>query len=328
MTTGAADVHGGARGRSDGASLAARARAYFWSDNARRLQTVLGLIWLLDGGLQFQSFMYSRGFLQVIVGNAAGQPGWVADSINWAARFANGDLTLWNTLFALTQVALGFGLLYRPTVRPALAASFGWALVVWWFGEAFGMMFMNMAQPLTGAPGAVLLYALIGLIAWPNGRPGGLLGVRGAKIMWCALWSVMAYLWLLAPSSSANATHDALTVTAPGMGWLASVQSSLASAAKGNGLIIALVLGALTLVIAVAVAVDWHPRTWLWVAIALNLVYWIIPQAFGGIFAGGATDPNSGLLFVLLAGAMFPLVGSSTSAREEAGLRPGGEVSA
>lgn len=283
---------------------------YFWSDNARRVQTMLGVLWLLDGGLQFQSFMYSRGFLQMITGGAAGQPGWLTDSINWAARFANGDLTLWNTLFALTQVALGFGLLYRPTVRPALLMSFGWAMVVWGIGEAFGNLFMNTAQPLTGAPGAVLLYGLIGLIAWPNGRPGGLIGVRGAKILWCALWSVMAYLWLLAPSSSANATHDALTSVSSGMGWLASVQSTLASAAKGNGLIIALVLGALTLLIAVAVVVDWHPRTWLWVSIVLNLVYWIIPQAFGGILAGGATDPNVGPLFVLLAFAMFPLVGA------------------
>ena len=45
------------------------------------------------------------------------------------------------------------------------------------------MMFMGddgwapMANPLTGAPGAVLLYALIGAMVWPNGRPGGLFGV-------------------------------------------------------------------------------------------------------------------------------------------------------
>jgi hypothetical protein len=63
-----------------------------------------------------------------------------------------------------------------------LALSFAWALIVWWFGEAFGMLFMTMASPLTGAPGAVLLYGIIDLLVWPNGRPGGLLGVRGARI--------------------------------------------------------------------------------------------------------------------------------------------------
>ena len=285
-----------------------RFRAYFWSDYARRLQTVLGLLWLLDGGLQFQGFMYSHGFPRLIAGFAVGQPGWLHDSLIWSAKFANGDLAVWNTLFALTQVLLGFGLLYRPLVKPALLASFGWVLIVWWFGEAFGMLFMNMAQPLTGAPGAVLLYALVGLVAWPNGRRGGLLGIRGAKTMWAALWLVMAWLWLLAPSSSANATHDALTSTDAGMGWLSSVQSHLASAAAGNGLVIALVLAAVSAVIGIAVAADWRPRAFLTLAIVLNLVYWVVGQAFGGIFAGGATDPNAGPLFVLLAYAMYPVV--------------------
>ncbi|MBV9817021.1 MAG: hypothetical protein JOZ07_01565 [Solirubrobacterales bacterium] len=294
--------------RTRGSLAPASLRAYFWSDNARRVQTVLGLIWLLDGGLQFQSFMYSHGFARMLAGNAAGQPGWVHDSVMWGARLANGDLSVFNTLFAATQVLLGLGLLYRPLVRPALAASFAWVLIVWWFGEAFGMMFMDMAQPLTGAPGGVLMYALIGLVVWPRERPGGLLGARGAKTMWAALWLVMAWLWLQAPSASANATSGALTKVDSGMGWLNSLQSSLAGDSRGSGLIIALVLAGLSAAIGVAVAADWRPRLFLGLAIALNLVYWVIPQGLGGILGGGATDPNSGPLFVLLACAMYPLV--------------------
>ena len=285
-----------------------RLRAYFWSDNARRLQTLLGLLWLVDGGLQFQGFMYSHGFAQVLASGAAGQPGWLHDSIIWGAKLANGDLAVWNTLFALTQVLLGVGLLYRPLVKPALLASFGWVLIVWWFGEAFGMLFMDMAQPLTGAPGGVLMSALIGLVAWPSGRPGGLLGIRGAKTMWAALWLVMAWLWLLAPNSSADATHDALTATDSGIGWVNSVQTHLASVAKGDGLVIALVLAAVSAAIGIAAAADWRPRAFLAVAIVLNVVYWIVPQGLGGIFAGGATDPNAAPLFVLLAYAMYPIV--------------------
>jgi hypothetical protein len=289
-------------------SLPERFRAYFWSDNVRRTQTLLGLVWLLDGGLQFQGFMYSHGFPQMIAGLAVGQPGWLHDSLIWGAKFANGDLAVWNTLFALTQVLLGVGLLYRPLVKPALLASFGWVLIVWWFGEGFGMLFMSMAQPLTGAPGAVLIYGLIGLVAWPNGRPGGLLGIRGAKTTWATLWLVMAWLWLLAPSSSANATHDALTSTDSGIGWVTSAQTHLASAAKGDGLVIAIVLAAISAAIGIAVAADWRPRAFLALAIALNIVYWIVPQGLGGIFAGGATDLNAAPLFVLLAYAMFPIV--------------------
>ena len=182
MSTNTAEV-GGAVARST-ESIALRVREYFWSDSRRAIQTVLGLIWLLDGGLQFQSFMYSKGFIQMLTGMAPGQPSWLDHSLRWAANIADGNLSVFNTLFALTQVAIGFGLLYRRTVKPALLVSFGWAFIVWWFGEAFGMLFMNMADPLTGAPGAVLLYVLIGLIVWPNDRPGGLLGVRGARITW------------------------------------------------------------------------------------------------------------------------------------------------
>ena len=306
MSTAAVDpsVDGRARPGSHGNSL----RAYFWSDSARRVQTVLGLIWLLDGGLQFQSFMYSRGFVQMLASGAVGQPGWLHDSITWGARLANGDIAVWNTLFALAQVLLGLGLLYRPLVRLALAASFAWVLVVWWFGEAFGMLFINMAQPLTGAPGGVLMYGLVGLVAWPSARPGGLLGVRGARTMWAAVWIVMAWLWLLASSSGADATRDALTSVPSGIAPLNHLQSSLASASAGHGLVIALVLAAVSAAIGIAVAGDWHAPAFLIAAIVLNLAYWLVPQGLGGLFAGGATDPNSGPLFVLLACAMFPLV--------------------
>ena len=295
-----------------------RLRAYFWADAPRRIQTVLGLIWLLDGGLQFQSFMYSRGFLNSIAAGAAGEPGWLHASILWSVRFAHADLTLWNTLFALTQVLLGVGLLYRPLAKPALAASFGWALVVWWFGEAFGGLFANVAQPLTGAPGAVLLYALVGLLAWPNERPGGLLGIRGARMMWAGLWLLMAWLWLLAASSSANATRTALTGIPTGIHGLDSLQSSLASDAAGHGLPIALALAALSAVIGIAVAADWRARWFLTIAIVLNLAYWVIPQGLGGLFAGGSTDPNAGPLFVLLACALLPLSARTPSEGEPA----------
>ncbi len=91
-----------------------------------------------------------------------------------------------------------------------LAASLGWVLVVWWFDEAFGMLFVNMAQPLTGAPGACSCTGS-SPSSWPTGRPTGRFGARGAKTMWRALWIVMAWLWLLPASGSAHRTAAALT---------------------------------------------------------------------------------------------------------------------
>lgn len=316
MATSTAET-GGRLGGSRETGVLSRLRLYFASDTRRTIQTVLGLVWLLDGALQFQSFMYSKGFVQMLTQMVPGQPHWLASSMNWAANLAAQDLTLANTAFALIQVSIGLGILYRPTLKPALAVSFGWTLVVWWFGEAFGMLFMGMANPLTGAPGAVFLYALVGLIVWPNDRPGGLLGVRGVRVSWAALWLVMAWLWLLGPNSSANATHDAINAAPSGMSWLSTVQYWVADGAQGHGVAIALVLAGVSAMIGVGVAANWQVRPLLIAAIILNLAYWVLGQGFGGIFEGGATDPNAGLLFVVLAAAVgSALAGErSTSSR-------------
>jgi hypothetical protein len=289
-------------------SIRTAARAYFASDARRAIQTVLGLIWLLDGALQFQSFMYSKGFIQVITGLETGQPYWLASSIKWAAHIFQSNLTGLNTLFALAQVIIGVGLLYRPTVKGALALSFAWSLIVWWSAEAFGFLFSNTASPLTGAPGAVLLYAIIGLLVWPTQRPGGLLGLRGARTTWAALWLVMAWLWLLAPNSTANATSGAISDAPSGAGWLGSLQHSVATAAAGHGLPIAIFLAGVSAAIAVTVAMNWHPRTFLALGVILNLAYWVLGQGFGGILTGSGTDPNAGPLFILLAFGMYSMV--------------------
>ena len=306
-------MRGGLSADEPRARLGSRLRASFFSDATRTAQTVLGLIWLLDAGLQFQSFMYSKGFIAVLTAMAPGQPQWLSASIDWGAHLAAHNLDVYNTLFALAQLAIGLGLLYRPTVKLALLATFGWSLIVWWFGEAFGMLFMNMAQPLTGAPGGVIIYALVGLVIWPGERPGGLLGVRGARTMWATLWLLCAYLWLLQASSAANATHDMINAAPSGMSWLSSVQDGFANSAQGNGLIIALLLAALSATIAIGVGVNRRAGLLLKVAIALQLLYWVVGQGFGGIFQGGATDPNAAPLFILLAYTLMPLIRYTSS---------------
>lgn len=324
MTT-SADAHGmriPASNPPTAASVLSSARAYYASDIGRSLQTALACFWLLDGGLQFQSFMYSRGFIQMLTGMASGQPSWLSNSMIWSAHTAAPNLTVFNTLFALVQVAIGLGLLYRPTARPALALSIAWAFFVWWFGEAFGMMFMSMASPLTGAPGAVSLYGLMAFIAWPSGRPAGLIGVGGTKIAWAVLWVLMAWLWLEAPSSNPNAITNAINAAPSGMSWLSTVQNWAASGASGSGVAIALVACAVSLVIGLGVALEWHAQPLLKVSIVLNLLYWVFGQGFGGIFQGGATDPNSGPLFVLLACVLYALLRDERIAPEPAKPAP------
>jgi hypothetical protein len=69
------------------------------------------------------------------------------------------------------------------------------------------------------------------------------------------------------------------------------------------------VLAFLSFAIGIAVAANWHPRPFLIAAVILNLAsYWVFGQGFGGIFQGGATDPNAGPLLVLFACALYTLL--------------------
>lgn len=302
-------------GQADGRFGLSWLHAYFWSDGTRRTQTVLALIWVLVGGLQFQSFMYGKGFIQLLQGLTGGQPGWVASSVSQGAATMQSHQVIFNTGAALIQILIGFGILYKRTAKPAILVSFAWVLAVWWFGEAFGMMFMAttaiggiaMATPLTGAPGAVLLYALVGAIVWPNGRPGGLFGVLGARLVWAGLWLVMAWLWLV-EGGGANGIHNAINAAPSGMSWLSSLQDGFASITQGNGVIFSLILGVLSIAVAVAVLANWRAKEFLILAAVLNLIYWLVGQGLGGIFEGGATDPNAGPLFMLMAYALYQLV--------------------
>lgn len=284
----------------------------------RKVQIALGLIWLLDGALQFQSFMYSQGFIsEVVEPMTVMQPAWAKESILWAAHIAGGDLAFWNTGFALVQCLIGIGLLYRPTVKPALAVSFAWVLVVWWFGEGFGMVLMDMGSPFMGAPGPVLLYAVVGLMVWPSEREegrsaaaSGLLGERGGLALFSAVWVCAALLWAQALARPVLSFSGALIeASGDSMPWLYNLQRSLASAVQGDGKTIAAILLVVSLLVAAGVWSRWR-REFLVLGVLVSLVYWVLGQSLGGLTTGSATDPGAGPLMVLLALAVWPTAGT------------------
>ncbi len=92
------------------------------------------------------------------------------------------------------------------------------------------------------------------------------------------------------------------------MSWLSSLQDGFASVTKGNGLIFALLMAALSAAIALGVGFNRYAKPLLILAAVISVVYWLVGQGFGGIFEGGATDPNTAPLFILLAYAVYLLV--------------------
>lgn len=303
--------------------------ADFESTGLRRgLQITLGIFWLADGALQLQPFMFGRGFVnQILMPAYMGSPAGVSGPALAFTRLVLHAPAAWNAAFALTQLLLGAGLLWRPAVRAALAGSIAWALAVWWFGEGLGGVLSGMASPLTGAPGAVILYALLAVLAWPrlagaapastrgadrrDAGPvaaGSPLGLTGARVAWLLLWGSFAYFILQAANRAPGAARDTFASLADGEpGWIAALDRGLASAAAGHGLAIS--IGLAVVFVAAGLGVFWSAttRAALLLSALAALAIWVLGENFGEIATGQGTDPNTGLLLVALAAAFWPL---------------------
>ena len=284
----------------------------------RLVQVLLGVVWLADGALQLQPSMFGRGFVTgMLLPAAVGNPGPVAGSITAMARFLGPHIAAWNALFATTQLAIGAGLLVRRAVRPALAVSFVWSLLVWWFAEGLGGVLTGTASPLTGAPGAVLLYVLVGLLAWPaseertgarpaSGVGGGLLRGVGARTAWAVLWVGSAALLLQPANLARGALSNGLEAAKAGQpGWYASVLSGTAHVLGPYGVPLTLALAAGMALVGIGVAVDWRVPGLLGVATVFAVLIWVFPEGLGGVLTGQGTDPNTGPLLALVALAWY-----------------------
>ena len=286
-------------------------------DARRLLQLILAAIWLLDAVLQYQSFMYSKAFSQMLAGTASGNPSAVASPINWDARLIAHHSVLINTIFATVQLLLAVGIACRPTLRIALAASIAWAIGVWWFGEGLGMVLTPAASPVNGAPGAVIIYALLAVLLWPSDRHAATapftaaraVGVQLARLAWLVLWASLAYFALMPGNRASQGLSGMIGGMASGEpGWLAALDNHAASLLAHQGLAASIVLAIALLVIAVGVYLPAPAaRATVVLAIVVAALIWVFGEAFGAILTGGGTDPNSGPLLILLALAYWPL---------------------
>lgn len=279
----------------------------------RGIQITLGLLWLLDGALQLQPFMFGPDFAsQGLAAAANGQPGWVAGGVHWAASLVGGAPAVWDALFAAIQLAIGVGLLYRPLVRIALAGSIGWALFVWYFGEGLGGIASGHASLLTGAPGAVLLYALLAAIAWPpRAEEGGWLRhdssgppASWTPVAWAVVWVGGAVLQALPGQNTTSDLAGLLTGNMPM--WQMGLNDSIAQhvqtfGSEDNWLLLA-VLVAIGLL---GLGGRRQRMVAGWAGAVVATVFWVIGEGFGDLFSGQATDPNSGPLLIVLALALL-----------------------
>jgi hypothetical protein len=286
-------------------------------DDQRTFQLILASIWLLDAILQIQPFMFTRGsngFSGMLNGVAAGNPGVVSHTITWNASIVYHHPIFTNAVFALIQFLIGFGICFKRSLRPALALSIVWSIGVWWFGEGAGGVFHGTATPLGGGPGGVLFYALLAVLLWPregSDRPfiaARFVGESTAKAVWATTWVLLAVLCVVGTGRQPQALHDLVAGLDAGQpGWLSHIDRVSESFFLAHGSAAAVLLAAVCVLAAVSVYVSPRfTRLMIVVVVTTFAVIWVAVQNLGGILAGGATDPNSGPLVILLALIYWP----------------------
>jgi len=266
----------------------------------RHLQIALGLLWLLAGALQLQPFMLGIGFArQVVDPVAAGQPGFVAVPIHWAANLIAAHPVAWDVPFAAVQLLIGLGLLLPRTIKLALAGSILWSLGVWFFGEGLSGLASGHASLLTGAPGSVSLYALLALAAWPRSDSSQEVPARWLPFAWAVVWIGGAMFQALPGQNTGTDVASAINTGATG--WLGRLDASVAGWTTNHG---PTVVGALVVVEALIGLGALYCRSrgpTLVAGLLLALAIWVVGQNFGQLYSGQATDPNTAPIIALMA---------------------------
>jgi hypothetical protein len=174
------------------------------------LQRILGVLWLIDGLLQLQPQMFTMNMVNgVMKPMLNGQPGLIEPSLQWFVLQTTQHLTAVNLLIAIVQILLGLSFLLLPTrwIKPVVIFSILWSLLVWYAGEGMSMLLTGQSSILSGAPGAVLLYPLLGLVIHPRTPVDGAEKNAGGKARDEGLLSRQSLRWVLAGCSSSWRSH-------------------------------------------------------------------------------------------------------------------------
>jgi cytochrome oxidase Cu insertion factor (SCO1/SenC/PrrC family) len=285
---------------------------------ARRfLRIAFGLLWIFDAILQAQPRMAGGLPSQVIAPVAAASPGWVQAVVGFGGSIWSYHPVQAAAAAVWIQAGIGIWLLAARTGLPSRLAGLagaGWGLIVWVFGESFGGIFAPGPSWLSGAPGAVLLYVVAGVLialpsrVWAGPRLGRRL-LAGIGVCWIAMAVVQALpgngFWQGGDSGGLAAMVSSMAEI-PQPHVQSAMVSAFASFAGAHtvavNLFVVVVLGALGVAFIVG-----RPKL-LRVAAPVATVFcaavWVLVQDLG--FPGGlGTDPNSMVPWTLLVWSGF-----------------------
>jgi hypothetical protein len=279
----------------------------------KRLRQLLGILWLIDGLLQLQPQMFTMNMVNgVMVPTLQNQPSPIAASLQWIIDVTTHNLTLVNLCIAAVQIVIGVLLISGLWVRWTIIASIVWALIVWYGGEGMSMLLTGQASILTGAPGAVLLYPLLGLLLYPRKEDPerGLLPRSTFRYIFAGFWFFSALLQLQ-PSWWQDGQISQAIGSMVGQGGLNGflidpLLQRISDLTAHSEIALNIVLIVVCLALGFALVFVKEKRPVLVASIVVSVIIWCLAQAFGMIFTGMATDFNSGLLLIVMALTCWP----------------------
>jgi hypothetical protein len=289
----------------------------------RFAQVALGLLWLLDAGLQLQPFMFTRDFAtDVLAVNEVGQPWFVADPVSWAASLTAAHPVPAGLAFALAQLVIAVAILVPGTSRLGLALSIPWSAGVWLIGEGLGGIFAGHVDIFTGAPGAVVLYAILAVAAWPRHGPHGLRSDAPLPYWlvpaWAVLWLGFAALTLMPGTDAVHTISGEIDMMAQMTpGWLAGLDARLSTWVSSAGMAGVLAFALLCAAIGLMAFARGTVRiVSVCAGLAVAAFAGLVGQAFGALFSGSATDPGTGPLIVLFGLCLLGVTGANEPSPE------------
>lgn len=273
----------------------------------------LAFLWTFNAVLKLQPAMFTPALFVNVLGPTTvdDQPPWLQHLLMhfdrmWVHHTAVGDALVF-VVEGTIATLLWFGP-RRAAGRWGLVLSAAWALLVWAVGEGFGSLFTPDASVLSEAPGAGLIYAaaatllLLPETVWERGA--ALRGLRvGLGLFW--LW---AAAWQLRPGFFAGPTlagvFGDVTMNGQQPPFLLMLVNATVYATLQHPVVWNLAfVGIMTL--SGALHLRGGPRRVLLPLQAAWLLFlWAVPQAFGNLWTGTATDPGTAVpLALLTAGA-------------------------
>ena len=187
------------------------------------------------------------------------------------------------------------------------------------------MLLTGQGSILTGAPGAVLLYPLLGFLVYPRKEDPdqGLLPRSAFRWILAGFWFFSALLQLQPYWWQQGQISQAIG----GMVGLGGLNGFLVdpllhrlsdmTAHSEVPLNILLILVCLALGFALVFVKEKYLSPVLIASIVVSIVIWWTAEGFGMIFTGMATDFNSGLLLVVMALACWPKAAPHGAAEQQ-----------